>query len=115
VKGLDKYGKTKWCFILSRFCIFLFIPVLALIPTGALLFNINKLWDVRPVAQIPVNPEDARAMVAVVPVDVTGLMFMTGLPTCPSATRKAPAESLRLVSTRVAVKNSSAIIPFRFL
>ena len=80
-----------------------------------LTFNIYKLWDVRPVAQIPVNPEDARAMVVAVPVDVTGLMFMTGLPTCPSATRKAPAELLRLASTRVAEKNSSAIIPSRFL
>jgi hypothetical protein len=66
------------------------------------------------VAQIPVNPEDARATVVAVPVVVTGLMFMTGWLTCPLATRKDPAGSLKLVSTRAAERSSIEITVCNF-
>jgi hypothetical protein len=92
-----------------------FSPVTVLVRPVTHLLTDNILWDVRPVAQIPVNPEDAKATVVAVPVAVTGLMFMTGWQTCLSVTLKVPAGSLKLASTRAAEKNFSETIPFSFL
>jgi len=41
-------------------------------PAGHSPFNYISLWDVHPVAQIPVNPEDARVTAVAVPGVVTG-------------------------------------------
>jgi hypothetical protein len=92
---LEMTWKTSWCVISPGKYILLVFPGNGISPAGHSPFNDFILWDVRPVAQITVNPEDARATEVAVPVAVTGLMFMTGWQTCPSATLRVPAGSLR--------------------